>query len=162
MRLQNVFECTRVWQLTRLSNGIDRLSKSKLKNRPSRFNRQQLADIISSLQAPTAHRHKAPAEIDAAEKQYLDDAEGLGSGYEEKSITLKDCTGQTYEASTYFASQQHKDAALRPYSWYIHFVIEGAKQHGLPADYVSFLERVESSEDQNRGRDARSRRIICN
>ena len=32
----------------------------------------------------------------------------------------------------YFASRSHKDANLRPYSWYLRFVVEGAKQHGLP------------------------------
>jgi gamma-glutamylcyclotransferase len=100
-------------------------------------------------------------EIDAAQKQRLDEAEGLGRGYEEKSISLKDCTGQTYEASMYFASQTYKDADLRPYSWYLRFVVEGAKQHALPPDYVGLLERVESSEDRDRARDARERAISC-
>lgn len=101
-------------------------------------------------------------EIDAAQKQRLDEAEGLGRGYEEKSINLKDCTGQTYEASMYFASPTYKDADLKPYSWYLRFVVEGAKQHGLPSDYVESLERVESSEDRDRARDARERAISCN
>ena len=96
-------------------------------------------------------------EIDAAHKQRLDEAEGLGSGYEEKSINLKDCTGQTYEASMYFASETFKNANLKPYSWYLRFVVEGAKQHGLPSDYVGLLERVETSEDQDR-----ERAIPCN
>lgn len=100
-------------------------------------------------------------EIDAAQKQRLDEAEGLGRGYEEKSVRLKDCTGQTYEASMYFASQTYKDGNLRPYSWYLRFVVEGAKQHGLPPDYLGLLERVESSEDHDRARDARERAISC-
>jgi gamma-glutamylcyclotransferase len=100
-------------------------------------------------------------EIDAAQKQRLDEAEGLGRGYEEKSISLKDCTGQTYEASMYFSSSTYKDASLKPYSWYLRFVVEGAKQHGLPPEYVDLLERVESTEDQDRARDARERAISC-
>ena len=101
-------------------------------------------------------------EIDAAQKQRLDEAEGLGRGYEEKSVSLKDSTGQTYEASMYFASPTYKDADLKPYSWYLRFVVEGAKQHGLPPNYVGLLERVESSEDRDRARDARERAISCN
>jgi gamma-glutamylcyclotransferase len=66
----------------------------------------------------------------SAQKPDLDRAEGLGHGYEEKRVILKDSTGQTYEASMYFASQTHKNADLRPYSWYLGFVVEGAKQHG--------------------------------
>jgi hypothetical protein len=100
-------------------------------------------------------------EIDAAQKQRLDEAEGLGRGYEEKSISLKDCTEQAYESSMYFASSTYKDANLRPYSWYLRFVVEGAKQHGLPPEYVVSLERVESTEDQDRARDARERAISC-
>jgi gamma-glutamylcyclotransferase len=100
-------------------------------------------------------------EIDAAQKQRLDEAEGLGWGYEEKSISLKDCTEQAYEASMYFASSTYKDTNLRPYSWYLRFVVEGAKQHGLPPEYVVWLERIESTEDQDRARDARERAISC-
>jgi len=100
-------------------------------------------------------------EIDAAQKQRLDEAEGLGRGYEEKSISLKDCTGQAYEASMYFASEIFKDANLRPYSWYLRFIVEGAKQHGLPSDYIALLERVESSEDHDHARDIRERAISC-
>jgi gamma-glutamylcyclotransferase len=100
-------------------------------------------------------------EIDAVQKQRLDEVEGLGQGYEQKSISLKDCTGQTYEASMYFASQTYKDADLRPYSWYLRFVVEGAKQHGLPPEYIRLLERVESSEDQDRARDAHERSTPC-
>jgi gamma-glutamylcyclotransferase len=100
-------------------------------------------------------------EINAAQKQRLDDAEGLARGYEEKSISLKDCSGRTYEASMYFASSTYKDANLRPYSWYMRFVVEGAKQHGLPPEYLKFLGRVESTEDQDRARDARERAISC-
>jgi gamma-glutamylcyclotransferase (GGCT)/AIG2-like uncharacterized protein YtfP len=98
-------------------------------------------------------------EFDADQKPDLDAAEGLGHGYEEKQVSLKDCTGQIYQAWIYFASQSHKVATLRPYSWYLHFVVEGAKQHGIPPDYIASLEGVESCEDRDRDRDARERAI---
>ena len=100
-------------------------------------------------------------EFDSAQKPDLDRAEGLGHGYEEKQVSLKDCTGQTYQAQMYFASRSHKVTNLRPYSWYLRFVVEGAKQHGLPPDYIELLERVGSSEDRDHARDARERAISC-
>lgn len=100
-------------------------------------------------------------EIDANEKARLDDAEGLGQGYEEKKIELKGCNGQDYTAWLYFASNSHKDPGLRPYGWYLRFVIEGAKQHTLPGNYIALLEQLQSVEDQNRNREARERSIRC-
>ena len=100
-------------------------------------------------------------EIDSNQKADLDRAEGLGQGYEEKQITLKECTGQRYVAWMYFASASHKDAVLRPYSWYVRLVVEGAKQHALPPAYVGFLEQVESIDDLDGARDTRERNISC-
>jgi gamma-glutamylcyclotransferase (GGCT)/AIG2-like uncharacterized protein YtfP len=100
-------------------------------------------------------------EIESDQKPDLDRAEGLGQGYEEKQITPKDCADQSYQAWMYFASESHKTAGLRPYSWYLRFVVEGAKQHALPPDYLAFLAQVESVEDQDRVRDARERVIAC-
>jgi gamma-glutamylcyclotransferase len=100
-------------------------------------------------------------ELDQAEKWRLDQAEGLGNGYWEKEITVVDCRSQTDSAVMYYADKSHKDSTLKPYSWYLRFVLEGAKQHRLPADYVESLEAVESIEDRSRLRDARERRIIC-
>lgn len=100
-------------------------------------------------------------EIDAHEKSNLDQAEGLGHGYDEKEINLKDCNNQNYKIWLYLASDSHKNAALKPYGWYLRFVIEGAKQHALPGNYIALLEQVQSVEDQNRGREARERSIRC-
>jgi cation transport regulator ChaC len=100
-------------------------------------------------------------EIDATQKPNLDEAEGLGSGYDEKRINLNDSAGRTYNAWMYYASQSHKDARIRPYSWYLRFVVEGAKQHGLLAEYVALIASAESNEDQDQARDARNRNILC-
>ena len=98
-------------------------------------------------------------ELEADQKPDLDAAEGLHHGYEEKQISLKDCAGQIYQAWVYFASGSHKSATLKPFSWYLRFVVEGAKRHGLPHEYVELLERVESIEDRDLKRDARERGI---
>lgn len=99
--------------------------------------------------------------LEEHEKPNLDAAEGLNSGYEEKEIIMKDGRGQEHEAVMYFASEPFKRSDLRPYSWYLRFVIEGARQHGLPPDYIALLEKTVSIEDPDGGRDAENRRISC-
>lgn len=100
-------------------------------------------------------------EIDRAQKQALDDAEGLGKGYREAATAVIDQTGIGHEVFMYVAEAASIDNALQPYSWYKRFVVEGARQHELPADYVVRLEAVFAAEDPKRERDARNRAIRC-
>ena len=101
-------------------------------------------------------------ELDDSEKPNLDLAEGLGHGYEETEVRVLDPAGQPYDCIMYVASDKHKIQALRPYSWYLRFVLEGARQHNLPADYVSMIETIEAIEDPDSDRDAKNRQIQCN
>jgi hypothetical protein len=51
---------------------------------------------------------------------------------------------------------------LRPYSWYKRFVVEGARQHGLPADYIAGIEALPAAEDPDQNRDVENRATPCN
>ena len=42
-------------------------------------------------------------DLDEKDKTALDDAEGLGEGYAEKTVVLRDCGEREYAASTYVA-----------------------------------------------------------
>ena len=99
--------------------------------------------------------------IDAAEEWRLDQAEGLGRGYVKKSITVEDSNGEPQGALMYAAQGSHIDANLRPYAWYKRFVVEGARQHGLPQDYVARIEAVAAGEDPDGNREAQQRAIAC-
>ncbi|MBI3894535.1 MAG: gamma-glutamylcyclotransferase [Acidobacteria bacterium] len=100
-------------------------------------------------------------QISEEEKPELDRAEGLGSGYDERPVTVIDTQGQAHEVFTYTASSNAIDENLRPYGWYKRFVKEGAKQHRLPEDYLRTIEAQEEIVDPDRERDARKRRITC-
>ena len=39
--------------------------------------------------------------------------------------------------------EERTDAALRPRGWYKDHVLGGAREHGLPADYVREIEQIE-------------------
>ncbi|MBW4936198.1 gamma-glutamylcyclotransferase family protein [Marinobacter sp. F4206] len=96
-------------------------------------------------------------EISAFEKGPLDRAEGLGFGYEEKRVRVTDVQGNCLQAFTYCATDT--DPSLLPYSWYLHHVIRGAEETGVPADYLDAVSATESQEDPDRERDARERAI---
>lgn len=100
-------------------------------------------------------------EIDPREKPALDEAEGLGSGYVERTATVLDQEGREHEVFLYVAEPEAISDGLQPYSWYKRFVVEGARQHGLPADYVAGIEAMLATKDPDRERDARNRKIMC-
>ncbi|MDH5537901.1 MAG: gamma-glutamylcyclotransferase [Rhizobacter sp.] len=78
-------------------------------------------------------------EIALADRPSLDRAEGLGNGYEHKSVSVLTDAGMQ-AAGAYYAT--HIDANLRPFDWYLAFVLQGAHEHGLPAHYLASIESV--------------------
>ena len=60
-------------------------------------------------------------------------------GYERISVTVS-LAGDLVGCTTYLAPG-HPDVAA-PHGWYQDLVIEGARAHGLPADYLRALERI--------------------
>ena len=95
--------------------------------------------------------------IDPGEKPFLDEIEGLGVGYEEKLVNVKNDVGDVIEAVTYYATRI--DSSLKPYSWYLNHVIIGAKEINVPGHYLKAIQSVESIEDGDKKRDAEQRAI---
>ena len=75
-------------------------------------------------------------EISTEERYVLDRAEGLSRGYEYKTVRVKS-NKTIIEAGAYYAT--HIDASLRPFDWYLNFVLKGAEEHGLPSSYLNSL-----------------------
>jgi gamma-glutamylcyclotransferase len=85
--------------------------------------------------------HGVVYEIPVAEKDALDRAEGLGTGYAEESLKVITQAG-VLDAMAYIAT--YKDPALKPYHWYKDLVLAGAVEHGLPAEYVESIRAIQS------------------
>lgn len=98
-------------------------------------------------------------EIDPTEKPNLDKAEGLGAGYDEKAVTVKSADGTDIVALVYVATDIDPD--LVPYGWYKAHVVRGARQHGLPEEYVKRIEMQASSDDLKQDRVRRERSVEC-
>jgi gamma-glutamylcyclotransferase len=96
-------------------------------------------------------------EVDQSEKEQLDRVEGLGSGYQEKEVTLLTDSGEQ-NAVVYYATDI--DPNLKPYSWYKHHVLVGASENNLPAKYVAGIEGVDSVVDQDRTRESKELNIF--
>jgi len=89
-------------------------------------------------------------DISFEDKQILDCIEGLGSGYDEKTVELRMDAGQTLFAITYFAIDIDKN--MIPYHWYKEHVLRGAIEHNLPQDYIKLIEATPSKADQDHQR----------
>lgn len=96
-------------------------------------------------------------EISSSEKAALDQAEGVGSGYAEAMLSVE-VGGVSCEAVAYLATST--EDSLRPYSWYRAFVLGGAREFSLPADYIAMIEGVEATIDPKRQRHDRNMAII--
>lgn len=83
-------------------------------------------------------------EIAVAEKPDLDRHEALGFGYDEKQVKLKTRKGVLH-AWMYYATRI--DNSLKPFHWYKDHVLIGARENGIPADYIAQTEAVDSVDD---------------
>ena len=78
-------------------------------------------------------------DISNHEKSKLDRAEGRGHGYEQVEIEVLS-NGRLVTAVTYVAT--NLDSTLRPFDWYHAYVVDGAVEHRLPAEYIAALRSV--------------------
>jgi hypothetical protein len=69
----------------------------------------------------------------------LDDGEG--PGYRRIRLRVESSAGPI-DAWVHVATKPSNDRSLRPYSWYKRFIVEGARAHGLPADYIAKLDAI--------------------
>jgi hypothetical protein len=91
----------------------------------------------------------------------LDEAEGVGSGYEHTMVTVINEKGCRRKVLTYLATPDYIDDSLKPYSWYKDFVLAGGREHGLPAEYIAeYIQSVEAIEDANKTRDKKQRATL--
>jgi hypothetical protein len=98
-------------------------------------------------------------DIDPGEKCTLDAVEGLGRGYDEKTVQLIAANGEEVVASTYYATLIA--GTLKPYSWYQNHVLVGAREAGLPEYYLRHLSAVEAVDDPDAEREQRERAVHC-
>ncbi|WP_439554703.1 gamma-glutamylcyclotransferase family protein [Dyadobacter sp.] len=85
-------------------------------------------------------------EIDDSEKKELDKAEGLGNGYNQKSVKVLVDKAEI-AALVYYADYESINPNLMPYNWYLAHILAGANEHNLPADYIKLLQEIPFEHD---------------
>lgn len=95
-------------------------------------------------------------EIPEGQLRILDNGE---TGYDRREMIVQTARGDGVEAWVYVARMPDPDPALRPYTWYKRFLVEGALEHGLPGAYIADLRAIEAVEDPDRSRDRRMREL---
>lgn len=93
-----------------------------------------------------------------ADLEKLDRGEG---GYGRRLLRVHGLDNSVSDAWVYVALKPSGDPTLRPYTWYTRFLIEGAREHALPAEYVERLGCLEAVEDTDKGRDQCMRALAC-
>jgi len=96
-------------------------------------------------------------ELNPADKIELDKFEGLGSGYGERRVAVSS-QGKNLSVLAYYATSV--DPNVRPYRWYQELVVAGAREHGLPEEYIRSLEAISAIEDPDEKRAAFARESL--
>lgn len=93
-------------------------------------------------------------EIASHSKLTLDRYEEFNVAYDETWLTVTDLDGQgQLEVQVYIGKKT--STGMRPYTWYKHHVLTGAREHKLPTPYIRALERIEACSDPDAERHAR-------
>jgi hypothetical protein len=85
---------------------------------------------------------------------------GEGKGYQRVRVRVESAAGPV-DAWLHVARQPSSDPSLRPYTWYKRFIVEGARSHGLPAEYIAKLDAMEAIDDPDRDWDQNRRGLTC-
>jgi hypothetical protein len=94
-----------------------------------------------------------------SDRRVLDAAEDIGCGYDRKLVSVTLGVRRRIVFS-YLTRPEAIDANLRPLEWYLGFVLRGARHHGLPGRYLSRIAREDATQDPERTRHRRNRRVL--
>lgn len=87
-------------------------------------------------------------EFEQAEQAHLDRCEG--EGYKVVHVEVETEDGELVRALSYAAVLIKPE--LRPYPWYKQHVLNGAREHALPADYIAMIEAEPTQQDHDEAR----------
>lgn len=100
--------------------------------------------------------HGVAWRIRRAERPALDFHEELDTGYTAEAVRIH-VNRRVRLARTYRAIPT--DASLLPLDWYKRFVVEGAREHALPDDWIATLARASAMRDPDANRRNRNLRV---
>lgn len=92
-------------------------------------------------------------EIAASDLDHLDLTEGVLIGnYDRVPIVARPLSDLSEMIEAHTLSSSRQDPSLNPSQRYMSLVIEGALEHGLPADYVAFLRSIRTNPESSQAK----------
>lgn len=82
-------------------------------------------------------------------------------GYREVDIEVAAPAAGKVACKTFIAKPERIQPGLKPYRWYKRYIVEGARAHNLPTEYVTRLDAFEPSEDPDPSREAKHAAVGC-
>ena len=113
---------------------------------------------MAKAESETDELYGVAFSIDKSEESNLDRAEGYGYGYDKKEIDVEGITKGPLRVWTYYATNINPE--LKPYHWYKKQTVEGARENGLPEDYIKKIEAFESIQDMDEERVAKNEKYL--
>ena len=92
--------------------------------------------------------------LGADECDRLDRTEGVHRGYYER-VPVVVAVGEFDRVQAFTYQSPWKSEGRKPSARYLGLLLEGARQHGLPAEYLQFLEAHELAWDERQQEDVR-------
>jgi gamma-glutamylcyclotransferase len=103
--------------------------------------------------------HGALYELDEAGKAVLDRFEDVGGSYRIEDATVETASGPL-DVYLYAGNEGRFVENLPPYDWYLGFILAGARQRGLPAEFIKRLEAARAIPDPDARRAATNWNLI--
>ena len=107
----------------------------------TRYSSKQKGGVADIVPEPDAVVWGALYEVDEACLAALDGYEGVPQAYRRGTVRVIDDEGVEREAVAYIAN---RTGAFTPGREYLALIVRGAREHGLPEEYVRALEQVET------------------
>lgn len=103
---------------------------------------------VANLAAdPTAAVHGVAYHLSTADAERLDGTEGVGVGYYRREpVELELPGGAWLDAFTYVSARGVP--GRRPSARYLGLLLDGAREHALPAEWIRYLESLELAVDE--------------
>jgi cation transport regulator ChaC len=104
---------------------------------------------VANLEAIAgAHTWGVVYRISVADADVLDRTEGVHRGYYDRhAVTVQPAT--TADAiAAYTLTSRHGVTGRRPSARYIGIILDGARHHGLPVEWIAYLEALELAVDE--------------
>lgn len=118
---------------------------------------------IVPVKDPASEVYGVLYSLTSEEKCLLDKEQSLGWGNEAINLRVFPLNRLSAEGEFVFTYVAHKDNIfedLVPFTWYKETIIEGAKEHHLPENYIYSLQQIASMQDPNIQRATKERRYL--